>query len=289
VARRFSQTTQVKAAEADVILQAYLDESGTRNQDICFVIAGFIAAEDEWARFSNDWQQCLDLSPRLSYFKMRDAVGNPTGAFSNWKRKEVQQRVRDLVGVIKRHAKLAIHCTVPIRGFDAIIAPPDGGPLSNPYCMSLYAVLAGIGWEAVELKAEKLEVSFDTQDKYSGFIKGVYPLMRRRVDPELGRILPVELQFKDDRECLPLQAADMSAWLFRNAFNGRRTEWEWIAIELAPVVPMSEYSTVYTRERLKNVRELTDKVEYSRQDVEEVKESLQRLKQPKRPINSKKN
>jgi hypothetical protein len=261
-----------------VILQAYLDESGTRNQDVCFVLAGFIAPAEVWANFSDQWQQCLDAPPALNYFKMREAVNNPTGAFRNWKRSDVRRKVQELVEIIKSNVKLGIHCTIPISGFDEIIAAQNAGPFSNPYSMAFYAVLAGIGWEALEHKADGLDVIFDIQDKYSGFVKGVYPLMRRRVDSSLGQILPVEPMFKDDRQFLPLQAADMLAWLFRNAFNGRRTEWEWIANELMPVIPMSEYSTIYTDERLRNVQRLTAEVKYSPEEIEEVKEALQWVK-----------
>jgi len=270
-----------------VILQAYLDESGSRNQDVCFVLAGFIAPSEVWAQFSDEWQQCLDAPPKLDYFKMREAVANPTGAFKNWKRSEVQRKVCELVGIVKRHVRLGIHCTIPIRGFYEIVAATDTGPFSNPYSMAFYAALAGVGWEALERNADGLDVIFDVQDKYSGFVKAAYPLMKKRAEPDLSRILPVEPMFKDDKQFLPLQAADMLAWLFRNAFNGRRTQWEWIATELMPVIPMSEYSTIYTRERLENVRKLTGEVKYSRKEIEELRESLQWLKQRNRGTNPK--
>ena len=39
---------------------------------------------------------------------------------------------------------------------------------------------------------------------------------------------------------------------FRTAFSGQRTRFEWIATELMPSVPMSEYASVFTEERIKH-------------------------------------
>jgi hypothetical protein len=221
------------------------------------VLAGFIAPAERWAAFSDEWQRCLDSAPSLKYFKMRHAVNSPSGQFYNWKRAEVRSKVEELVQIIKRHASKAIHCTTEILAFDAILGVA-AGPLSNPYCHSFSAILAGIGIEACDLNAERVEVIFDEQDKYSELIKICYPFFRSRLDPELQKVLPSEPMFRPDQEFLPLQAADMLAWLFRNATNGLRTEWEWIATELMPSIPMSEHSSFYTDERLENVRRLSD-------------------------------
>lgn len=252
-----------------VILQAYVDESGTRNQDACMTFAGFISPAEEWAEFSNEWQRCLDAPPTLKSFKMREAANNPSGEFRNWKKDDVRRKVRELVQIIRRHAKLAIHCTTSIRDFDALFSSQDG-PLANPYCLSFYAILTGIGYEAAEMNAERLELIFDQHDKYARLVKSVYPYMKKKCDPELARMLPVEPLFRDDVEFLPLQAADLLAWLFRKAFNGLQTEWEWIAGELMPAIPMSRYSTLYTRDRLENVHRMTADVVLTPEETEEL-------------------
>ena len=253
-----------------MILQAYIDESGSRNQDNCLVLAGFISPAQEWAAFSDEWQACLDATPSLRYFKMREAANNPSGAFKNWKRDDVREKVRELIEIIKRHAKIAIYCATPIHMFDEVLAPIPG-PLANPYCHSFGAILAGVGWEAVDQKAERVELIFDEQDKYASLIKNVYPTLMRRFDPELSRVLPEEPMFRSDTHFLPIQAADMLAWLFRNAFNGKRTEWEWIAEELMPVIPMSRWSTFCTLDRLMNVRRLSAEVRFSPEELAELR------------------
>jgi hypothetical protein len=254
-----------------VILQAYIDESGSRNQDACLVLAGFISPAEEGAAFSDEWQVCLGSPPTLRYFKMREAAKNPTGAFKNWRRDAVRDKVRALVEIIKRHAKTAIHCTTPIRAFDEILGKDFAGPFTNPYIHSFGAILAGIGWEAIDQKAEKLDLIFDEQDKYATLIKSVYPIIKEKFDPDLRQILPFEPMFKSDLDFLPLQAADMIAWLFRKAWNGQRTEWQWIASELTPVIPMSPWSSIYTTDRLENVRKLGGEVQFSSEEILEMR------------------
>jgi hypothetical protein len=254
-----------------VILQAFVDESGTRNQDACFVMAGFISSAEEWAAFSDEWQACLDATPAIPYFKMRHAAGNPSGVFRNWRRDDVRKKVTGLVGILKRHARTAIHCTMPIALFDEIIGVEMAGFLKSPYSHTFYAMLAGIAWEAIDQKAERLELIFDEQDKYAQFIKNAYPLLKSKFDPELVAILPFEPMFRSDLDFLPIQAADMIAWLFRNAWNGKRTEWEWIATELEPVIPMSQYSTIYNSDRLRDIRRMGSEVTFTPEELVHVR------------------
>jgi hypothetical protein len=254
-----------------VILQACIDESGTKNQDSYFTFAGFIAGAEDWASFSTDWQARLDAEPTLEYFKMREAAGNPSGAFKNWKREDVHEKVRELVGVIKQHAKLAIHCATNLQHFDDVLVSPKllASPYASPYTWSFSAVLAGVGYEAIDMKAEELEIIFDQHDKYAPVVKRTYPVIKESCDPELSRILPVEPMFRDDHKFLPLQAADMLAWLFRKALNGERCEWEWIATELMPYIPMAEHSSIFTAERMEGIAKLSKEIKVDPAKIEE--------------------
>jgi hypothetical protein len=79
-------------------------------------------------------------------------------------------------------------------------------------------------------------------------------------DPELVPILPSDILFRDDRNFLPLQAADMLAWLLRKALNGERSEWEWIAEELTPDIPMAEHSSIFSADRMKGILNLSQEI-----------------------------
>jgi hypothetical protein len=54
-------------------LQAYVDESGVARDSAFFVVAGFLASHQEWARFTDDWDAALKEPPRVEYFKAAEA------------------------------------------------------------------------------------------------------------------------------------------------------------------------------------------------------------------------
>jgi hypothetical protein len=245
-----------------LILQSFIDESGSKNQDSFFHFAGFLASAEDWALFSSKWQSCLERNPSIECFKMREAANNPSGCFKNWRRKDVQKKVCELVAIIKDHAKLAIHCATDLSCFDELIGSCEAFPrhLRKPFTWTFSAAIAGVGYEAIELKAESVELFFDQHDKYAPIVRRAYPFLRQMCDPELSRILPEDIWFRDDCKFLPLQAADLLAWLFRKAFNGERNEWEWIAEELMPTIPMAEHSSIFTCERMERIIKLSKEI-----------------------------
>jgi hypothetical protein len=108
---------------------------------------------------------------------------------------------------------------------------------------------------------EEFEIIFDTHSIFQPRINLWYSFVQDMLlelhDEALARIMPPSPLFRDDKVFLPLQAADLLAWLFRMALSGERTEFEWIAEELAPHIPLSGYSTIYTGERIEKVRNLS--------------------------------
>jgi hypothetical protein len=72
-------------------LKAFIDESGKGDPSI-FVMAGFIARAEEWAKFNDDWNAILEKPPTLEYFHMADAVA----------RKDFD-RIQEMAAIIRRY------------------------------------------------------------------------------------------------------------------------------------------------------------------------------------------
>jgi len=78
--------------------------------------------------------------------------------------------------------------------------------------------------------------------------------------------------FKDDRDFLPLQAADILAWFLRTSFRDRvpgletvwrrpaRTGFEWLSAELLRDLPHSKYSTIWGHERIADIQRLSRRI-----------------------------
>jgi hypothetical protein len=84
--------------------QAIIDDSGTEPQSRVFVLGGFIASAADWAKFSIDWQTVLDQPPKLSYFKLTEAMSlSAKGQFARhrgWNETKRDSRLIDLAHVI---------------------------------------------------------------------------------------------------------------------------------------------------------------------------------------------
>jgi hypothetical protein len=90
------------------MLQAFVDDSGTGGQPPVFVLAGFIATVNEWTAFSDEWQESLEMRPRIKYFKMSEAM-TFGGEFSGWSEQSRNDRVARLYRIIENHVRACLY------------------------------------------------------------------------------------------------------------------------------------------------------------------------------------
>jgi hypothetical protein len=97
-----------------LVIQAYIDDSGTKGTDPVFTLAGFIGAAEKWAALSNSWRDHLKAPPSIKYFKMNEAA-KLDGQFRFWEAKNRDDKLHGFVDIIKRHTpQQAIHCTIQV-------------------------------------------------------------------------------------------------------------------------------------------------------------------------------
>ena len=222
-----------------------------------FVLAGFIARADLWAKFSDEWSETLNERPAIKYLKMYEAA-KLDGQFRGWSVAARDEKLRKLVAVLVRNApRRAIHFTYDTADFQKYRAPRGLPPIADPYFEGALGIMAGVCYDEIDLGVpEEVEIIFDEHLIFRPRLHMWYPLLKARIelyDPALKGVLPLQPSFKDDKRFPPLQAADIVAWLFRNAFSGQRTEFEWIATDLTPLVPMSNYRSIFTAERMNRI------------------------------------
>ena len=239
------------------MIQVVIDESGVKGTDPVFVLAGLISTADKLADLSTAWSRQLQTEPTIKYLKMYEAT-RACGEFAGWSEHRIETKLRGLVETVKYHAHRAIHVTIDLEAHERL---HKDSPSRDPYFMGFYAILSGVCYEFLDNFSDEkqIEVIFDENRIFGPRVALWYPaikdLLATRGDLDqqaLADVLPPQPLFKDDQAFVPLQAADMLAWLFRTAFSGQRTRFEWIATELMPSIPMSEYVSVFTEERIKH-------------------------------------
>lgn len=243
------------------MIQAFLDDSGVKGTHPIFTFAGFIGRAERWAKFSDEWSRWLAAPPSIKYLKMQEAA-KLDGQFRHWHPEERNKKLRGCIAILKSYPQLAIHVTVDIADYQRVIAPDMPALIRNPYFMAFFGILSGVCYEMIDTQVpEQVEVIFDQHSIFQPRINVWYPVMQDMIslihDEALARALPSSPIFKPDEEFVPLQASDVIAWLFRTSLSGIRTEFEWIAAELSPVIPMSKYATFYAGDRIEQVRTLS--------------------------------
>lgn len=202
-----------------LMLQAFIDDSGT-GQDSAFVLAGYIAPAERWADFSKDWQEILDLA-RYPYFKM-----------SEWGDRTDDEKVMFFYRVIERYVTAGIRCVVPHQDFREAIrylerfVPHLTGEMRHDdiYYFNLVNLVATIHHHKAHLGiTEKLKLIFDKQQHKDIQVLQNWERLLKNNPAFLDTVDGVP-GFEDDKDFLPLQAADMNAWWTRRRFETGRQD-----------------------------------------------------------------
>jgi hypothetical protein len=166
-----------------------------------------------------------------------------------------------LAHIINRHVRVATCSVIDLKARSETWAKALPKPNSEPYfwpfqntmtaaCLELW----DLGWR------ERFEMIFDENVIFGPRAKSLYPLMKAcggLLEPQAVELLPIDPLFRNDRDFLPLQAADLFAWWCRKKHTDVAfTTFDWVA-ELMSSIRISDYSQYYNRERMTSVLEMS--------------------------------
>ena len=157
-------------------LQAYIDDSMAA--DAVLVLAGYVATAEQWARFSDEWQERLDIRPSWPYFKMSEVGGSHDA--ERWERAGWFYRV------IEDHAQAFLAVVVEIEPLRRIIRElglPD--LLENPYVLAYRAMIDLTAQHQHNLGiTEPIDFIFDQHGQAEEVRKG-FEVFKKLTAPEL--------------------------------------------------------------------------------------------------------
>jgi hypothetical protein len=213
-----------------MVLQAYVDDSGSDGEGKYFVLAGFIAPANKWAEFSDIWNQTLKKFPGADYFKMVEAY-HLHGEFDRrkgWTEELRDQRIDELVSVIKTYAYIKISASISHAEFQKTMrdrpVPIRRYATDFPYILLAERIILRTCRLSEKLAlSEPCDFIFDTQDGISKEMKLWWPSFQKLLEKRLGqsvtKYLGREPIFVDEKEFIPLQAADLLAWNLRRSLD----------------------------------------------------------------------
>lgn len=248
--------------------QIFVDDSGGKGHSRHFVLVGLASTRHRWARFSLEWRACLDTTPSIRVFKMRDAA-SLSGEFRHFTEQQRDDRLRQLAQVINRHAEFAIWTVIDLQAHEQTWAKLPK-PQSEVYFWPFHTLIMGSCfdlWEECGWR-ERFEIVFDEQLIFGERARKWYPLIRdilAKKHPHEAVILPEAPLFAKDEDHLPIQAADLFAWCLRkNTDDPEAQAFDWLLHEM-PNVSQSSYCNYYDLARMKSVQEESERLVLSRE------------------------
>jgi hypothetical protein len=217
-----------------LMLQGYIDDSGSDMQGPVYVLSGFIGQTTEWAKFSDQWDIELHKPPAISYFKMREAESLKE-QFQGWTIGDRDAKIMSLTRLIVPRVICNVECVVSQADYDSVVpraiafirktsnAMEDrrlANSLENPYLFCFHGIVIECCNRLYEQRQlDVIDFYFDQQGKVGNRAKAFWYALKNNAPPEYKRFLVNEPVFRDEKIFLPLQAADLIAWQTRRRID----------------------------------------------------------------------
>jgi len=207
-------------------IQVFIDDSGGKGHPGYLVLLGLVDAAEKWASFSDEWQRRLQASPPIRYFKFSEARGL-SGEFQYWREAAVREKLESLKSLVEMQFPKAVCCAVDTHAFEEQFRPllsmvrrPKPNVFTQPYLFAAMHLFNAI-YDECGMSGERIELMFDEHDIFKREAKRQYEFLRKGATEAFKEVMPLEPWFRDDKDFMPLQAADLSAAVFRNSLNNR--------------------------------------------------------------------
>jgi hypothetical protein len=156
------------------------------------------------------------MSPRVQYFKFTEAM-NYGGEFLGISDERRNEKLLLLVNLIVEFNLVGIASIIPIDTFDRHFGNVETGASKTPYPLLFVNVMRRLHDHFLGAGGElpKIDFIFDRQvEEEDDALLGWYEF-RRSAPEELRPMIGSPPSFLDDKDALPLQAADLIAGWFR--------------------------------------------------------------------------
>jgi len=193
------------------MFKGFFDESNRNPLDGQFIMAGWTATVEEWERFTEDWQGCLDREPSIKYFKTYEA-DHQADEFLRINSADAKAKKLALSKVISKHR---------VRGYIATAnhAILDGKPEklskfmgTRIYDWAFMAIVTCVLGDHLDRgeNSEKVDFVFDGCSELRACIESYEETRDNKFLP-LMQTLAGEIIPGDDKKLAGLQSADILA------------------------------------------------------------------------------
>jgi Protein of unknown function (DUF3800) len=200
-------------------LTAYVDDSGSGGDSRYYILGGYLSAVPEWESFTQEWCAELKAKPAIDYFKSVEAE-SMTGQFASFYRREIKgYKINQLLAVIQRHVFQCVTSTLLVSDYDAIARGRVLPEFDNPYYFCFMGTVPTFAlYDQIFGGCEVIDFVFDRQLGLEAKAREIFYDQLKTIPKFAGQIGNID--YRDDKEFPPLQAADLAAWHARRYWCG---------------------------------------------------------------------
>ncbi|MCL4710686.1 MAG: DUF3800 domain-containing protein [Pseudorhodoplanes sp.] len=196
-------------------LYAYIDDSASHVGDQRLFMAGYLNRAEQWALFSEAWDEELRAAPAIEYLKMAEAQ-NLRDQFTGWTPGGRDEKLRGLARVIRHFQPFSFEFSVSRAQYSSIVKPASPRGLGNAHFVCCFGMVSSLARYADGAGVRMpIKFIFDQQDGVSTDIGLFFDRMTQSLPKSARKLISGSPTFEDDKLVLPLQAADMLAWHVR--------------------------------------------------------------------------
>ena len=196
-----------------------------------------MANAEQWDVFVKEWDACLKQKPGIRWFKMYDAA-HKNGEFRGFTHAERDQKLRTLCRTLGSAGITEISCIIELSSFMNLVKSRWEDKLfRHPYFFPFHVMITTVCYESLTRgEIQRFEIIFDENKIFGPRAKLWYPIILSTMKPDTLALMPPEPLFRSDHQVLPLQAADLTAWITQKQGTTGLGEFGWILDELRGLV-----------------------------------------------------
>jgi len=232
-------------------LKAYYDSSGNKRNksEKVLTLSGFAASDDVWHRFKIEWKCALDDNG-VHFFHMREAMflkGHFNGN-NGWDEAKVYALVKDLfkvIGKFRTEEFEAYSCSVILSDYQrARLRIPK---LRSPEAICVNFCVGNLRIPTQDIETLKpVELFFDENEPFLNTIYRIWDQVKNKSQTRGWPKQIADIKSVNSKTSLPIQAADMFAWIVHRHLTGSNNH-PWYA---ATILLADHYSKIYDYEKI---------------------------------------
>jgi hypothetical protein len=190
-------------------IQAFVDDS--RDGEELLILAACITPSEKWAKFADEWSGLLTIKPPWKALKMSEiAMSNDV---VRWERAEWHYRL------IEKYVDFTVSMILPIPALNTVINKLGlNVDWANPYVTAFRMLIKLVADLSPRMGiTQPIDFIFDTQSEGRKAL-GDWEANFADFPEHMKATLQEQPIFRNDERFMPLQAADMVAWLTRKSY-----------------------------------------------------------------------